>query len=365
MSLANQILDIYDDVAGAQLQEILKNSPPGVDSKNEDFLSRTDLEKTAGDGFALRIMTKEGHALKKYPITSKVDTWLSGAYFEKNAHKLPANAQKIAASMLKTAYAKHGIKASDKIEKLASPTILVNLYREEYDFCKTASADSQLESAPEGAAFALPGRYPLYSPEFVKKAAAYFVDYFGQFDSDDRHVFAQNVLKQASGLGVDLTEQETKTLKKVAGDSYGDILGTQIKLRKEYVSNKPEAVETLDKIASAKEKLGPEKFASALSQFDKVAGLKKHYGKLLAEPYQAVYESRFEKEAGYTWEDESAGVSVTGKELVKAASDKYDKIKSYFGETLANSLKKHASEIFDSLPKDAKVIIARIAKGEA
>ena len=48
----------------------------------------------------------------------------------------------------------------------------------------------------------------------------------------------------------------------------------------------------------------------------------------------------------------------------KAAEEKYEKIKSYFGETLAGSLKKHAVAIFDSLPTDAKTTIAKIVRGD-
>jgi len=361
MSLSIQILDLYDDLSGKQLKDIAQSAPSFV--KQAQVAKRDEARALPSDAFALHALTKEGSRLLKFPMHTQADTWLSCAYFEKNAHKLPRQAARIAATHLKVACEKFTLEPNKAIADLASKeSPRSNLYVEEMDGLRKVASVNPIEDRTSEGAFALNGRYPLNHVGHVKRASAYFKEHFGTFSPSERREYSQNVLKKASDFGLDTSEEEFSQLQKVAGVDYGDRLEGQINLRRKIVDGDIEATISLEKVANARESIDADKFVNLLSAWDLENGMDRTYGTSIIDPYQATFESH-SKEAGYLWEDEGAGLSLTGKELEKAASAKYDKIKGYFGETLANSLKKHGSQIFDSLPSDAKTVIAKIAKG--
>jgi len=299
-------------------------------------------------------------------VTTPNDTIMSCLYFAKNASKLPSGAVKIAAANLVSACKDHGLTPPKEIEKLAEgQAAKTNLYIEGSVFEKAASA-VEITERPVDCAYALNGRYPIANESQVKQAAAYLVNHFHGFESEDRHIFAKNVLTKAAELDVNLTPTEQRTLTKVAGVEYGDRLSHQLNLRKDFASNKADALETLEKIAGARSTLNPNDFAALLNSWDKTYGtLAKtaSSGRPILDSYQSTFDNILTKESGYVWEDEQSGNRLSSKDIEKVATDKFEKVKGYFGETLANSLKKHGHSIFDSLPLDAKVVIARISKG--
>ena len=361
MSLSLQVLDFYDDIGKKQLFDVAASAPGFV--KSAQIAQREEVSKLPSDHFAIHILTKEGSRMKKYPTHTAADTWLSCGYFEKNAFKLPTTAAKITATHLKEACQKFGIQPNTSVEKLASsekPNS--NLYVEDLDMRKTASAHRPLEFH-SGADYALNGRYPLFNEGHVKKAASYFSDYYGQFSPKDRHTFATNLMKKAEAMNLTFDGEETALLRKVAGSDYGNIIESQLTRRMNMVDGDIQATEQLSKVASAMGSLPPEKFAELLHAWDNEHNMSYSRTSHILDAFQSTFDKGFEKEAGYIWEDESSGISLSGSELEKAASEKYDKIKGYFGETLAGSLKKHGSMIFESLPVDAKAVIAKIAKG--
>jgi hypothetical protein len=362
MSLSVQALDLYDDLARVQLRQIAPEAPGFI--KAASLADASEIAELPTEAFALHALTKEGSRLKKYPIHTPADTWMSCAFFEKNAHKLPKTARTIAATHLKQACVRFGLPVKAQIQKCASTqTAGTNIYIEETDMRKTASVLPEIEYRPQQGAYALNGRYPLFSPEHVKQAAAYFTEHFNQFEPSDRHEYAQNVLARAEELRAEVDPRHAATLQKVAGQDYGDRLEGQLRIRYAYIDGNVQASERLEKVASLKGHVEPGEFAALLQKWDQETGITRAYGTKVLDAYQSTFDNTMTKQAGYLWEDSQSGLQITGEELTKAASDKYEKIKGYFGETLASSLKKHGSQIFESLPADAKVTIAKIAKG--
>jgi len=364
MSLANQIVDFVDDVDKSLLKLIGKDAPTLM--KTAQVLTIEEREKLEPDLFALVMHTEDSQVLKKFPITDAANTWLSAQYFEKTAEQLPYVAQKIAASNLHRACAFYKVASPDCVKEWASPEIKNNLYLEVRDMKKYAQAapirkQAQVESDGSKYFYALGDNYAMPSAEYVKKAAAYFTDHHREFqDAEDRHAFAANVLERAKELSVQL---ETKdTLEKYAGQGYGDSWEGQIRLRQELLQAKPEMAEALNKLASKRAETDADTFSKALYLFDKRAGLARYYDSHLMDAFKSTF-GRMHKTAGYSWEDTTSGLSISEGELSNAVANKYDRIKSYFGGTLADSLKKHAVAIFDSLPSDAKETIVKIAKG--
>lgn len=364
MSLSNQVLDFSDDTNKALLKEILSEQKLPDLVKTANIATRDAQEKLPQGDFALVAFTKEGSELRKYPINDAANTWLSCQYFEKTAHKLPLRARGVAALMLKRACAVFDIQETPLVKKAHTLPLTSNLYYESYDMTKTAQPIAVEAVTPDDSKhfYALEGRYPMATPEFVKKASQYFVDHEKNFkDPLDRHSFASNVLERAKEFKMDLEQKDI--LSKYASAEYGDILETQIRMRQDLLQAKPELSEALTKVASYKAELPPKDFAKLLHSFDKKASLDKYYDGYLADAYKSTFETRFTKVAsGYSYDSDEG--SVSEKELTKAFEDKYDKVKGYFGPTVANELKKHGCAIFDSLPKDAKEVITKIAKGQ-
>lgn len=363
MSLCNQVLDFADDTNKALLGEILKEQKLPDMVKTAQIATREDQEKLAPAEFALVAFTKEGSELRKYPIHDAANTWLSCQYFEKTAHKLPHLAREKTAAYLKKACAIFDIKETEKLSKMAHWHKHTNVYHETADMTKTAQVIVVEAVTPDDSKhfYALDSRYAMPNPTFVKKAGQYFVDHEKEFsDPLDRHTFAHNVLERAKELKTELEQKEI--LSKYAASEYGDILPTQLRMRHDLLEGSMNQ-EALTKVAEYKKELEPLAFAKLLHSFDKKASLDKYYGSYLADAYKSTFEVRFTKTAsGYSY-DSDEGV-IYEKELTKTFEDKYDKVKGYFGPTVANELKKHGCAIFDSLPKDAKEVITKIAKGQ-
>ena len=362
MSLSMQALDFYDDLTRMQLKQIAETAPSFI--KTASISTREQVSKLPTELFALHALTKEGSHLRKYPMHTAADTWLSCAYFEKNAHKLPRQAVKIAATHLKLACEEFQLDPPKEVIRMSvEENPMSNLYIEESDMEKSASV-APLQRPPDNGAYALNGRYPLFNEGYVKKASAYFVANYAGFEPESRHTFAKNVLTKAAEYGVTLDVDQEMLMSKVAGATYGDKIESQLRLRANVVDGNTDLEEKLSKVASAKKVIEADKFAQLLSAFDKESGITNLYGPSILDAFEATYQQDMSKTASATvWEDEATGVTMSAKELEKTATDKFDKVKSYFGETLANSLKKHSHAIFDSLPLDAKAVIVKIAKG--
>lgn len=363
MSLCNQVLDVADDINKELLKQIMAEATPPDMVKTAQVATRDVQEKFTRSDFALIAITKEGNELRKFPINDAANTWLSMQYFLKTSSKLPGAASRLAANNLKIACDKFGIKSHSAIEDM--PIQRSTVYHEGADIAKIASriAVETVKQDDSKHFYALDQRYPMANAEFVKKAGQYFVTHEKEFsDPAQRHEFANNVLERAKELQVALEQKEV--LEKYAGAEFGDILETQIRMRHDLLQARPDMDEALTKVASYKKELVPLDFAKLLHTFDKKASLDKYYGGYLADAYKSTFETRFTKVAsGYSWES-ADGSSISEKELTKTFEDKYDTVKGYFGSTVAEQLKKHGCQIFASLPKDAKEVITKIAKGQ-
>lgn len=366
MALVHQILDFVDDTDRSLFKLASESAPKHLLGKN--VLTAEEREMLDPSQFALVMHSKEAQVLKKFPITDDVNTWLSSRYFEKTAEQLPFVAQKIAATHLKRACSFYGIKPPEAVVKLASSEISGNTYHEVKSFKEDREYDRSVrtvEVTPDGSEhfYALDRRYPMPDASFVKKASEYFKNHYREFiDSEDRATYARNVLARAGELGCEIEKEASTLLGTYGGNSYGDMLPAQIRVRQSLLEDKPELSQALSKLASHKDATAPETFARALHLFDKRASLTKYYDNYLSDPYKSTF-GMSKKATGYRWEDSTSGASIDGNVLVKVAQEKYEEIKSHFGTTLAESLQKHPEQIFESLPTDAKLVIVKIAQG--
>jgi len=350
-------LDVFDDLdAEKTLTKIASRLP---DEVRKTELMTSDVRDRLPDGqFALSVITKTAHKLNKFPINDKLNTALSNVYFDLNHGSLPAEAQKIAASHIKTACRRLGIQPSKATNLLGGSNPLSNQYIEKSG--QVAGGRAYATGAKIGA-YALEKRaganvvrkYPISSPDLLGKAVGYFEKFARDFSPEDRHQFALNVYNQSKALDVPI---KSSAILKYAGVGYGSALQDHINIRKRL---EPSIAGALDKLASLKNEISPEEFAQALHEVDKKGGYTNHYDKYIADPYSAT----FAKIAhGYLYEED--GITLDETKLAEVFEKKYKTIVEHFGTSLADGLKKDGFAAFDALPKDVKQVIARIATGE-
>lgn len=117
MQTSGLVLDIYDDYNGETLRELYPSQgdiPDGVKQAHRV----TSVDAFPDDVFAL-VLLNNGEKLRKYACIDEGNTLLSVQYFLKHAHKLPAEAQKVAAENLKAACSWYGFEPSEDLEKMA------------------------------------------------------------------------------------------------------------------------------------------------------------------------------------------------------------------------------------------------------
>jgi len=117
--LSGLVLDIYDDRDGETLRTIFPDSgelPEVV--KEAHFLSSDEHSRLPDDVYAL-VLVDGDTSLRKYACTDAGNTSLSVEYFLKMAHKLPVEAQKVAAANLVKACGWYDIDPPDELTKVA------------------------------------------------------------------------------------------------------------------------------------------------------------------------------------------------------------------------------------------------------
>jgi hypothetical protein len=150
---------------------------------------------------------------------------------------------------------------------------------------------------------------------------------------------------------------------KYASDYYSGHVDAHLRARASLLeAADPKFASALKKLGAMKKQLEPMDFAKVLHGFDKRAGLSKYYGASLTDPYLATFAQEPTPYQNYTAKLAS-GATLTADEIRKVSNDKYGKIKEYFGKSVADELKKEGVPIFESLPTDAKEIVAGIANG--
>lgn len=350
--LANQVLDVYDDLNFEMLKKIANLDSKVYVRTAEERAELQDID------FALSIITKRASKLNKFPVANKDDTWLSNQYFDRTSQRLPKVAAEIAAYHIKKACDEYDIKTTPSVEGL-SKTANSNVYVEDdttklnpvriskhVDLSKFAEVKKISENYTHA-------QYAMATPTEVKIASYYFDEYHKKIPLDQRHKYAEAIQRRAKELGM---EEIRGKVRKYSCEKYGSGVEAHLRKRASLLEiADPKFSFALDKLAKMRKELDASQFAKVLHGFDKKAGLTKYYGGYLKDPYETTFDGQMVKKSQY------GGVSED--DITESFSTKYAKVKEYFGHNIADELKKHGMVIFDSLPKDSKQIIVDIANG--
>lgn len=361
LKLANQVLDAYDDIVVSKegLKKIASENP------NIKIMSFSEKEALTDDMFALSVITKKASKLNKFPINDFDNTFLSNKFFEMSFQRLPKVAAEKAAYFIKTACDRFGVEPESSVKSMAKEASS-NVYVE---------ADGALRAIPQGFSTGLEkfaevdkisdnythAQYVMSTPSAVKIACEYFEKTAKKMPVEKRNKYASAIQKRAHELGMPV---QKGMVSKYASDYYSPQIDAHILARKTLIQDlKPEAAENFMKLGSAKTQLTPKQFARALHTLDKKAGIDRYYGAGITDPFMASFAEEPDPYEGYRVK--VAGLVMNSGDIETLANSKYDKIKQYFGSSIADEFKKNPVPIFESLPNDSKEILAGIANGTA
>lgn len=219
--------------------------------------------------------------------------------------------------------------------------------------------------------YALPshGMYPLDGYDQVEKAASYFNEYGKRMDPGMRREFCQNLVKRASVLGIPVS----RTVSDYGADTWASqsTLDFAIDARKSVLLDEQHSA-LFSKLAESRSvyRLDPELYAETLGELDKLAGLHHHYDRDVPDPFQSTFAKRADL-VPHELEAEPDASFVVGNEymterqLTEYATHGYKQIEQRFGDELAKALVKSPKDIFESLPRDQKLVLMRMANNSA
>jgi hypothetical protein len=357
LKIANQILDVYDDIDYAMMKKIA-GEYPGC-----NVMSADERSVLRNHQFALTVITKQASKMNKYPIVDHDSTWLSNRYFEMTYQRLPEEAAGIAAYNIKTACAKFKIEPSKMVKSMAK-IASSNIYFEKgntlkstnvvsmYDFSKLAQVDAIGDNYTQA-------QYAMPNAAHVKIACDYFEQNAAKMPVESRHKYAAAIQRRSHELGLGV---QKGAVSKYASDHYSPMVDAHIRARASLVETRPDMKGLYEKIGSVKKDYTPSQFAQLLHGIDKKAGLDRYYGSHLTNPFNATFASEPDPYAGFRYK--SASRELLPDELKNAVTAYHSKIAEHFGPLMADELRKDPVSIFDSLPRDAKEIIVGIIDGQ-
>jgi hypothetical protein len=354
--ISNQILDFYDDKSKSVFQKIAGQIP-------KDLYQEKISEEINPENYAIRVLTKQGSLVNKFPVDSKLNTTLSNLYFSETHNQMHPAAQQVAAYHIKEACAKFGIKPSSTVESTAK-SCETNFFDESQKHSFVGSFDKVAfdYSRDESMAYALPTekKYAIPNETYLKKAERYFEENYRGFEPEQRLEFCENIVKQA---GVLKTEVKSDLIKKYASSKYSKKLTQNLKSR-EPLCKEASHLKVLKKMHGFIEKTAAVDFAKALHEFDKKTGMTKYYDTKIKDPYLSVLDFEdMSKEATFKYVEKTSGKILKYNDLKSSLEKKASKIAEHFGQQLADGLKNNGIDAFEALPNDTKDIIAKIAIG--
>lgn len=231
----------------------------------------------------------------------------------------------------------------------------------------TSQEPPKLVTTKQASRYALPsqGRYPLDSYGEVKTASAYFDEWHVRMSPEMKREFCQNMVKRAHELSIPVSE----LAERYGAEGYAP--PSQIKIAmdaRRSVLKDEEDIELLDKVASAQSIMLPDAFAEVLGEFDRSKGLDEFYGGDVPDPYFSTFAKKAAEDPVKEESDTSPeDAIIMGNEylpmrkLITFSKMGKDVMIDRFGEEVADAFAKDPKGIFDSLPRDQKLVVLRLA----
>jgi len=284
----------------------------------------------------------------------------------------PTDTSKNTVGKEKAVIKKSSVMTDDEILKQAFRVVSVDAVEE----TKTASAltpsvDVSGKEAPKSLSYktasryALPllGMYPLDTYGQVKQASAYFDEWHVHMSPSMRREYCHNLVKRASDLSMPVGALAAR----YGSDRYAskEQLKIAMDMRRSVLKSDADK-EVLDKLAEAQHGMLPEDFAATLGEFDNATGLNEFYGGGVPDNFHSTFQKSASAVVHETETDPKDAVLVGNeylphRDLVSFARRGGTLLTRRFGEDFTQEFAKDPSGIFDSLPRDQKLVIMRMA----
>jgi len=212
------------------------------------------------------------------------------------------------------------------------------------------------------------GRFRCRNYGEIEKAAAYFEQFWTEFDLARRREFCTNLMTKAAAVGYPLPE----IVEKYGSREYDPLMSVYFAARQDAVQGNLELAEMygrLEKVAAAGQ-VDPDVMASALYDLDREAGLDRFYDAGIPDPIYSLFgHTKIAATAGeealptmWTW-DNGLGDSVNEHEINQLINDTVSRelFAEQFDSDFVTQFSKNPIQVFDSLPDPTKAIIARLA----
>lgn len=341
---AGQVLDLYDDTG---LDVVLQNADRLEKTAGDsELMSPDEMAKLGNEDFALIFVLPTGKTLRKYATNNSGHTVVSQIYFEKNAHKLPEEARKVAAYNLYKAHLRHGIEI---------PTFLQSIEKEAGDrlFYAHQLQDPQPQEEQEKEAEIIDGEFLLLTENEdgsktrryrctnvlqCKEAMDDFSTNYQELEPSERVLAARALEKQASKYHLPISSE---IIVKYASDEYNGTLGGYVNLRVHMLGDGPET-EGLKTLLMKSADMHPLEFASELEEFDRLTGLHGLWDQSLPDPYASTL-------GGGTSTVKVGSVEVS-EAVVRRAVAQTEKLAEMFRPEMVNRFQTDPLATFKILP---------------
>lgn len=277
------------DVLNDNSHTVLYKIAQAVDFKLPDYVETgIPLDKEAAARVMDTLFADESN--RRFPLTDKANTWLSGAYFAKTASDSYSKEgyRRIAKRIMKAAEL-YGISKDvcDVMGKIAS------------DEMKAAERQAEKEAEASAACYGEPETqgFPMFNKDQTKMACAYFDENAYSYDWRRRANIAKNIMRKAAEYGI--TPPETVRKEAGAGFPRRDFLAENLLTREAELERKG-----LRKMASDMRRAikiiceaDPEDLMSKLeplremvSGIDELSGMDEDYGRKFLPPADFIFD---------------------------------------------------------------------------
>lgn len=214
--------------------------------------------------------------------------------------------------------------------------------------------------------YALPDyeMYPLDSYVQVKTAKRYFLDNYRYMAPEDRHEYCANLTKRASALNI-VTDP---LIEKYGSATYAhpDAIDACLAARREFLQDE-DHIGILDKLASVRHAVDPDVFAETLERFDVSTGIANQYNDSMPDAYFSTFGKTAEELVEQTSPETSVVIGneyITRRRLAEYLQNNVSTVAQRFGADVAKEMSNSPNDIFDSLPRDQKLVIMRMANND-
>lgn len=344
IKIASLILDVYDDTS----HEIARSLPSEM---HELKVAAVDEVADLHDHqFGLVMKTAGGVVRRRFPLHTEDSVKLSRAYFDRVRGDLPEKVATMADAKILGAENGEAIYEVAYIDLSQVPE-------------KTAGYTDRFYGLTIGSS----SRYPLHDEELVKTATARFPETAGSLRPEHRFVYARNIEKRASQLGVEIPS-DSPIHNYTNPDFNPDSLALAIDQRKAAAREtstevldqlllvagcelKQGSVETEDSFrlrqskAAEVPRANPGEIVAVLESFDKLAGLSNYeYNRGLLDPFAACY-----KRSNYDGSMVVDGIDLSRVDPII--------LNQFLDPVALEEFNKNPMQVYRSLPDPVKSII--------